>query len=110
MSEQYFRCGGCGRFVSYAHMEEHYNSKHEKGIATESPPSPSTVANPPPFPSLYGKPIPPSTPQPDTVSVMLDILLMRRSYKKAFLVWTLIVFAVTAMFISTLYTWLVFHI
>ncbi|TMI42715.1 hypothetical protein E6H23_04355 [Candidatus Bathyarchaeota archaeon] len=109
-SEQYFRCAGCGRFVAYSSMQKHYDTNHLEGIATERPPSPATVANPPAPPIVLGTAIPPPLPPIKTESVVIDIVLMYRSHKKAFRVWTLIVALMSMLFASGLYNWLVFHI
>lgn len=110
-SEQYFRCGGCGRFVAYAQMQKHYETPgHKEGIATESPPAPATVANPPPAPMLYGHPIPPRLKESKQESIVFNIVLMYRNNPRAFWLWTVLVFAISALFTSNLYAWLVFHI
>jgi|SRR6266571_740551 len=112
-SEQYsgyFRCGGCGRFVGNEAMQKHYETNHKEGIAVESPPAPATVSNPPAPQMLYGHAVPPRMAEPKQESVAFNIVFMYRAYPRAFKLWTFLVFAVTAMFISTLYTWIVFHI
>ena len=73
-------------------------------------PSPATVANPPAPPIVLGTAIPPPLPPIKTESVVIDIVLMYRSHKKAFRVWTLIVALMSMLFASGLYNWLVFHI
>jgi hypothetical protein len=111
VSEQYFRCGGCGRFVAYENMQKHYESNHKEGIAVESPPAPATVSNPPPMPMVRGQIIPPATPEIGGFgNLVMNILLMRRSYPKAFVFWTIIVWVVSMLFTSNLFAWLVFHI
>jgi hypothetical protein len=110
-SEQYsgyFRCGGCGRFVGNEAMQKHYESAHKEGIAVESPPAPATVANPPQMPMLGGHPIPPRFPEPDQ-PFRVNIKLMQRNFPIAFMWWTMIVVVATALFISTLYAWLIAH-
>lgn len=113
-SNDYFRCGGCGRFVLYSNMQTHYegdktHKPHELGIAVEEPPAPATVANPPPPPMLHGNPIPPIRTEPNQ-PFRVNIKLMYRNYPVAFLWWTLIVLIGTALLVSTLYNLVVFHI
>lgn len=112
----YFRCGGCGRFVILSKMQEHYEGNaenkhkpHELGISVESPPAPATVANPPPRPMYEGHAIPPPTREPD-LAWYIRIPLMYRSYKRAFLLWTTIVFILAGLFWTNLYAYIVFHI
>jgi len=106
----YFRCGGCGRFVGNEAMQKHYETNHKEGIAIEEPPAPATVANPAPPPMLYGHAVPPRMAEPKQESTVFNIVYMYRSYPRAFKLWSLLVAFLTAMFISSLYTWLVFHI
>jgi len=84
-------------------MELHYNTKHLEGIASEAPPAPATIANPPPMPSFGGYPIPPVVPPTKTGSIAIDIILMKRSHPKAFWVYTALVVGLTALAISSLF-------
>jgi hypothetical protein len=89
-------------------MQLHYDGdkdhkSHELGIAVESPPAPATVANPPAMPQFGGYPIPPALPPQKTGSIGIDILLMKRSYSKAFWLWTGVVALLTAMAISSIF-------
>ena len=92
-------------------MQEHYDSKppHTAGIAVEEPPAPATVENPPQIPMFGGRAIPPPIPESKT-ELAFQILLMKKSYRKAFYVWTAIVFALASMFISSLMLWVLFRI
>ena len=96
--------------LHYEGNKENGFKPHDLGISIESPPAPATVANPPPPPMLYGHAVPPRMAEPKQESVACNIVFMYRAYPRAFKLWTFLVFAITAMFISTLYTWLVFHI
>ena len=109
-SEQYIRCGGCGRFVAFTNLDKHYSTNHQEGIAVESPAPPATVANPPQMPYIGRYPIPPSTPEPKSESFVINIMLMYKSYPRAFRWWTLIVFLLSMLFTSNLFVWIVFHI
>ena len=91
-------------------MQKHYETNHKEGIAIEEPPAPATVANPAPPPMLYGHAVPPRMAEPKQESTVFNIVYMYRSYPRAFKLWSLLVAFLTAMFISSLYTWLVFHI
>ena len=54
--------------------------------------------------------MPPPTPEPKGFDrFVTNILLMRRSFPKAFLWWTVIVIIMTMLFTSDLFYWLVFH-
>jgi len=91
-------------------LDKHYLTSHQEGIAVESPPPPATVANPPSMPVVGGYPMPPPTPEPKGFDrFVTNILLMRRSFPKAFLWWTVIVIIMTMLFTSDLFYWLVFH-
>jgi hypothetical protein len=89
-------------------MQKHYESAHKEGIAIESPPAPATVANPPAPPMLHGHAIPPRFPEPDQ-PFRVNIKLMQRNFPVAFMWWTMIVFVATALFISTLFSWIIAH-
>jgi hypothetical protein len=82
-SEQYFKCPGCGRFVAEKNLDKHYESRHKDLIATESPPAPATVVNPP-VPMLAGAPIPIQPIPQKSGSIAIDIIMMKRAYPRAF--------------------------
>src|SRR5690348_3430356 len=106
-SDSYFRCPGCGRFVNWNQADQHYKTDHKEGIATESPPAPATNPNPPPGHPDWN--VPPRRNEPKTPSVLLNIALMWRDYKKAFLVYTAIVIALTMLGTTNLFLWVILH-
>jgi hypothetical protein len=107
-SDLYYRCGGCGNLVDLKKMDLHYTSNHKDGIAQNAP---VEVANPAPMPTFQGRPLPPVLPQQATGSIGFDILYMKRSYPKAFIVYTGIVALLTALFISSIFVdILIFHL
>lgn len=115
-SNDYFRCGGCQNIVQYSMMQKHYESNHNDGIADVKPRP--AVENPAPPPMFHDRYIPPSRPEPHveggpfdrTFQRTTNIILMYRSFPRAFKLWTIIVFGLTAWIVSSLYTLIVFHI
>ena len=115
-SNDYFRCRGCNNIVAYSMMQKHCESNHVEGIADVRPRP--TVENPPPPPTFHGRVIPPSRPEPETQGGVFDqtfqkttnVILMYRSFPRAFKLWTILVFGLAAWIVSSLYTLIVFHI
>lgn len=92
-------------------MQKHYESNHKEGISVEVPPAPATVSNPPQMPMFQGHALPPIPPHQEKGSIGFDILYMKRSYPKAFLVYTGLVALLTALFISSVFLDVIlFHI
>jgi len=89
--------------------DAHIKSKHLEFIATETPPAPAEIANPPQGRQDWN--VPPRRPEPHLPGgIVMNMAFMWRDYKKPFLLWTLLVFALSSVFISNLMLWLLFHV